>query len=77
MNSFNQLNNQAQQEKHREIRIDLVRESWSFFKQNGNEVCGELLFKNVFMLAPTIIYACPFRDELDIFKSFSFKTFAL
>ena len=29
------------------------------------------------MLAPTIINACPFRDELNIFKSFSFKNSAL
>ena len=58
-------------------KVELVQSSWALFEKLGLENCGEIIFQNVFGLMPAIISFFPFKNELNIYKSFSFKNHAL
>ena len=57
--------------------IKLVQVSWSSMQRLGHEQCGELVFRNLFALMPSILEQFTFRDELNIYQSFAFKNHAL
>lgn len=58
-------------------QIKLVRESWQSVKDLGLDRVGQLLFRNIFKLAPEVLQLFSFKDEPNLYQSEKFKSHAL
>jgi hypothetical protein len=48
-------------------QIKLVRESWASVKSLGLDRVGQLLFRNIFKLAPGVLQLFSFKDQPNLY----------